>query len=156
MTSCQQFELYAAEADVPRGWEFSNADRLQGWLDGLRDEPFWCRFYPQVLRVEVGYVRGTRSVGAWIPADNAGRIEMAPGHRNELVVLHEIAHVLAAARYGSESHDPWFARVYLELVFFVMGYDTFDALHRAFEAGGIEHDPPRQEIEVGRAREMPA
>jgi putative metallohydrolase (TIGR04338 family) len=153
---CQQYELYASEGGVQHGREFETLDELQAWVDALRDEIWWERFYPQVLRVEVALAPRGGSVGAWFPREKAGQIEMGPHHRNELVVLHELAHVLADARYKSQAHCPWFARVYLELVYFVMGADAFNALHDAFHEHGIEHDPPRGDFEWGRHREVGA
>jgi putative metallohydrolase (TIGR04338 family) len=157
MSCCQQGEVYAAESGVPHGASFATVGQLQAWVDALRDEPWWHRFYPQVRKVEVHFLpRGKASVSAWFPDFNAGVIEMLPRHRNEQIVLHEMAHVLASARYGSQAHCPWFCRVYLELVYLVMGEETWSALRNAFQAGGVDFDPPQRAIELGRAREMPA
>lgn len=139
--SCQQFELYAAEAAIDGGGTIAPAD-LQRWVDELRDLPWWERNFPQVLRVETHVRRSNRdgSVGGWHPEDGCGQIEMAPVHLTPLYVLHEVAHVLAAARYGSHSHDPWFARTYLELVSVRLGSGMYEELYRAFERGHIDHD----------------
>jgi putative metallohydrolase (TIGR04338 family) len=140
--SCQQFELYASEVTVSAGREFETEEDMQAWVDSLRDTPLWEREYPQVLRVEVGFLdgRASGSVGRWFPSENAGRIEMHPTHHCELDVCHELAHVLASARYGSHAHDPWFADVYLRIVYVAMGPEAYSALHAAFERAGIDHD----------------
>lgn len=156
MTSCQQFQLYAAEHNVPHGMTFFHAPELQGWVDALRDEPWWERFYPNVLRVEAAFVRGPGSVGGWFPARGSGRIEMGPDHRCELYVCHELTHVLAAARYGSQAHCPWFSKVYLELTYLVMGSGAWSALRHAFVAAGIEFDPDTEPFDIGARREMHA
>jgi putative metallohydrolase (TIGR04338 family) len=75
---------------------------------------------------------------------------MEPAHRCELVLGHEVAHVLAAARYGSHAHDPWFACTYLELVWSMMGPDAYLALQRSFQDAGIEHHHDST-IPAGRA-----
>lgn len=62
------------------------------------------------------------------------------GHDNELIVLHEVAHVLCDARYGSQSHDPWFARIYLELVCTAMGSEAYVSLWSAFKQLGVDCD----------------
>jgi putative metallohydrolase (TIGR04338 family) len=94
-----------------------------------------------VERVEVGKARKNGgSVGAYEKDKNAGRIEMAPVHWNELFVLHELAHVLAKALYESKSHDPAFARTYLQLVFCVMGSTTYEALQSRFNQLGVVYD----------------
>lgn len=139
--NCQQFELYAAEERVPRGPFFEREEDAQAWLDGLRETPWWPALFGDVKRVDVFFRKGgDGSVGGWHPERAAGQMEMAPPHRCHLFMLHELTHVLAAARYGSRSHDPWFARTYLELVYRVMGSDAYTALHDEFDAAGIEHD----------------
>lgn len=156
--NCQQTELYAAERRVPVGRTFANAAEIQRFVDGLRETWWWQQWYPQILRVEAyGRPSGTRSsVGSWHPAKAAGKIEMLPVHFNELIVLHELAHVLAEARYGSKSHDPYFARTYLELVALVMGPDSYQQLYDAFNEAGIKHDADDYGERLGLARRMPA
>lgn len=137
--SCQQGELYAAENSVPIGRIFTDIIELQDYVDNLRDSDWWQRNFPQVRRIEA-YIRppGPSSVGSWHVHEAAGKIEMLPVHLNELTVLHEVCHVLAAARYGSHSHDPWFARTYLEAVYTYMGSDTYLALDTSFNSHGVE------------------
>ena len=137
---CQQFELYAAEGTVGSD-KIAPAD-LQRWVDDLRDLDYWQRNFPQVLRVECHVRRSNKdgSVGGWYEADGCGVIEMAPIHLTEMYVLHELAHVLAAARYGSQAHDPWFARTYLELVSARLGPDVYVPLYDRFTACDIDHD----------------
>lgn len=154
---CQQFQLYAAEDRVPRGRVFSTVEEIQAWVDGLRDTWWWPVFYPQVLRVEV-YRRDARkheSVGWYEAPKRAGAIELLPCHWNEREVLHELAHVLAAARANSRAHDPAFARIYLELVYHAMGSEAYYRLWDAFTRDGIQHtyeEPGR----LGLARQMAA
>lgn len=153
---CQQTELYAAEAAAPLGRTFASEEELQCWVDKLRDDPYWQRVYPTVKRVDC-FARkqgaaGGGSVG-WYDADKMGGvIEMAPVHMNQRVVLHELAHVLAEARYGSKSHDPWFARVYLELVAIFL-HEAYLPLYRSFTARGISFD--FEEERLGHARPLP-
>jgi len=139
--TCQQFQLYAAEANLPLGEVFDTLDELQAFVDGLRDLSVWRRQYADVMRVEC-HLRpsGSGSVGGWREESGCGIIEMLTPHRNELFVLHEVAHVLAAARYGSHAHDPWFARTYLELVYEAMGSEAYAALAKSFADHGIDHD----------------
>lgn len=139
----QQFDLYAAEREVNVGRTYDLV-QIQVLLDDLRETPWWTERFAKVRRVEAGPARlGGRdgSVGWFEEAMGAGRIELAPAHRNELSICHELAHVLAQAVHGSKSHDPYFARTYLELVYFVMGAAAFQALYHAFESHGIDHDP---------------
>ncbi len=140
---CQQTELYRAERSAPSGRQFHSVEEMQRYVDQLRESPYWRAYYPNVKRIEV-YARPANrneSVGWFEPEKEAGAVEMLPAHWTELVLLHEVAHVLAGARFGSQAHCPWFARVYLELVYHFHSAGV-DALHEAFESHGIEHDPP--------------
>jgi putative metallohydrolase (TIGR04338 family) len=140
--NCQQFQLYAAELYASEGRKFANIEEVQAYVDTLRDTPLWQRQYPQVHRVEVfGRPVSTKSsVGAWQPERGAGVIEMLDCHMSELYVMHELGHVLASARYGSRSHDPWFARTYMELVYQGMGSAAYASLRRAFVAAEIDFE----------------
>jgi putative metallohydrolase (TIGR04338 family) len=139
--SCQQFQLYAAEASIIRGASFRTKDECQQFVDELRDLDWWERNFPQVKRVEVFWrSRGSSSVGSWHEPESAGVIEMLPCHRNVREVLHEVTHVLCSARYGPCGHNPWFARTYLELVYSVMGSEAYAELAASFDRAGIDHD----------------
>lgn len=137
---CQQYALYESEGTVPRGRDL-DLDGVREFVDRLRDEDWFRERFPMVDYVEVGG-RGGRgdSVGGWFPDAGAGRIEMADGHLCELYVCHELAHVLAAARYGNGSHSPWFARIYATLVFLGMGSAAYAKLAAAFDRDGIDWD----------------
>lgn len=138
----QQFELYAAEGTVSRGRTFSSLEAAQAWVDALREQAWWWQRYPEVKRIEVGpAIAGGKcgSVGWWEPAQGAGRIEMAPAHLNELTLVHEMSHVFAAVK-GSKAHDPIFARTYLNLTYFILGSETYQALSAAFSAANIDSD----------------
>lgn len=148
--SCQQFELYASEATVPQGRGLA-AGELQAYVDELRESDWWRRNFPQVLYVEArAKSGGAASVGGWFEDKGAGAIDMLPCHMTELYVLHEISHVLAAARFGSHSHDPWFAQTYLQLVYTQMGSEAYGALVAAFDRGGIDYDTADQFVPAGR------
>jgi hypothetical protein len=143
---CQQDDLYRAEQGVPVGRSFETQPEMQKWVDDLHNrlwhnhEP-WGDEFPNVVRIEAYFKsRGSASLGGFKSDCNCGLVEMLPCHRNELILCHEIAHVLARARYGSCSHDPWFARTYLNLVYSAMGSETFYALWTKFKAAGIDID----------------
>jgi hypothetical protein len=139
---CQQFELYTAEAEGEHG-EWIPPSSLQAFVDSLRETAWWERNFPQIIRVETHVRREDYqggSVGYWKPHLGAGLVDMARCHLTELYICHEVAHVLADARYGSKSHDPWFARTYLELVYCTLGSDTYLALKAAFDRGGVDYD----------------
>jgi putative metallohydrolase (TIGR04338 family) len=138
-SECQQFQLYAAEGSGAE--DFITPGALQLYVDELRERPYWERNFPQVLRIEA-FVDGRRksSVGIWDSEKGCGLIDMAPEHLSEQLILHEVAHVLAEARYGSGSHDPWFARTYLELVYEVLGPDRYFDLAASFDAHNVDYN----------------
>ena len=142
---CQQDELYASEAAHGlRGRQFTSLDEIYEYVNALRDTWWWQRYYEGVLEVQVvGHQKGNSgSVGSWFPDKNVAVISMHEEHWCEQYVLHELAHPLAAYRYHSQAHCPWFARVYLELVANVMGSEAYVALHNGFDADQIAHDIP--------------
>lgn len=140
----QQARLYEAEGTVPHGRPFRTLEEVQSFVDDLRERPWWP---DSIARVEVGPAResGNCSVGWWEPEKFAGRVEMLKCHMYELAVLHELAHVIAAAVHRSNAHCPHFARTYLELVYWVMGSDTYLKLWDRFESHGIVHDPMKEQ-----------
>ena len=153
---CQQFELYAAEERVAdKGQRFANLTEMQEFVDNLRDTWWWQLWYANVRRVEVGAsLKPTESVGGWFASKNSGRIEMASQHHVMMFVLHELAHVLAAARFDSQAHDPQFGRVYTELVYLVMGEQAWLDLQVEFDRAGIEytHEPEEDGYELMRRK----
>lgn len=140
-TRVQQDEVYAAEGRVRRGMTFASSRDAQAYVDSLRETWWWERFFWQgPARIEVYWrSRGASSVGKWEPENDAGLIEMLPSHRNELIILHEIAHVLADAIHGSHAHDPYFARTYAVLVYCVLGSDAWLELEAGYKEHGVEY-----------------
>src|SRR6185312_1211805 len=108
---CQQDELYRSELAGVRGRTIAPAE-LQAFVDDLAQHPYWSHFDIEAVDTFVRTERQARagSVGAY--HDGVGHIEMAPCHLTEQFILHELAHVLTTARYGSNGHGPWFARTY--------------------------------------------
>lgn len=140
----QQQECYAAEASVDHGRRFASVVEVQQFVDGLREEPWWTAqgFHLAVLRIEVGAAgHGKKNSVGWFEKElGAGRIELTDVGLRMRTVLHEVAHVIACAKYSSKSHDPWWARTYLTLVSYVMGADAYLALQGAFDRHGVDYD----------------
>jgi putative metallohydrolase (TIGR04338 family) len=137
----QQDNVYVAERNVRIGHTFITAREAQAWLDGLRETWWWEKFYWNApSRTEVFWrSRGSASVGSYDKANDAGVLEMLPVHRNELIILHELSHVIASAMNGSKAHDPFFARTYLTLVYLVIGTDAYLELQHGFEEQGVDY-----------------
>lgn len=140
----QQQECYAAESDVSRGRVFDTVAEAQRFVDSLRDERWWTTqgYHLAVSRIEVGAAgKGKKNSVGWYEKDKgAGRIELTTHGLCMRVVLHEVAHVLASARHGSKSHDPWWAKTYLTLMSYVMGTDAYLTLQAGFNARGVDYD----------------
>jgi putative metallohydrolase (TIGR04338 family) len=140
-TRCQQDEIYAAENGVNHGMWFTKEADAQAWLDALRDRWWWSKFFWKApARTEVYWrARGSSSVGSYHKDEDAGLLEMLPPHRNELIMLHELSHVIADALNDSHAHDPFFARTYATLVYLVLGSDTWLQLQHAFDEHGVDY-----------------
>jgi hypothetical protein len=141
----QQDALYAAEREVHNGPVFPDVAAVQRWLDDLRETWWWEEWIGErVLRVEAGIGNPGKTaagVGAYYPDRLSGRLEFKPGAElNERRCVHELAHVIASAVCHSKSHDPWFARVYLELTYLIRGPIAYQELQRSFDRYGIDHD----------------
>jgi putative metallohydrolase (TIGR04338 family) len=140
----QQQECYAAERELRGGRAFMSVEEVQSFVDGLRDLPWWTAqgFHLAVARIEVGKSRSKKHAGVgWYDAEmGGGRIELTGVGLNMKTVLHEVAHVIASAKYGSKSHDPWWARTYLTLVSYVMGTESYLTLQSAFDGQGVDYD----------------
>lgn len=139
--SCQQGPLYRAEESVDWGDELT-LEQAQGFVDDMRDRyRRWHEDYPMLKRLEVHVVDGVGgSVGCFEPDKLAGLLQMASQHLRPVILCHEAAHVLAEARFKSRSHDPWFARIYLELVGSCIGPEKYMELYEAFKANDIDFD----------------
>lgn len=159
MARCTQQDLvYRAEAEVPAGRAFRSVGEIQAWVDDLRDTWWWQAWYPQVVRVEVVRRDGRRreSVGAWHPDRGAGLVELLHAHWNDRDVLHELAHVLAAARHRSSSHDPAFCRTLYELVHLAVSPGHAVRLRAAYVRHGVDLDWEDELRDRFGPRPMPA
>lgn len=139
----QQDEVYAAEERVRKGAHFGAQAEIQSWVDGIVAQDWWGDRFPEVTNIEVPTIArrpGEGSVGGWF-IDGGGVIEMARVHWCELYVLHEMAHVTADSDGGHHGHDPRFVRHYLELVYRVLGTETWLELRQSFLDYGVVIDP---------------
>jgi len=147
---CQQDSLYEAErriefpGDGAPAWGHKMLlAEAQDFVDRMRDRyRRWEGDFRHVLRVEVfEHPDGQGgSVGGFDAVKGAGVCDMMSDHMRPLILCHEVAHVLADARFGSQSHDPWMARIYLELVYACMGAEDYGRLQRSFDQHGVDYD----------------
>jgi hypothetical protein len=134
----QQDALYRSEDTVGRGRDLDMAG-ARALVDGLRDLAWWEENVPEIRYVEIVKLKGGKcSVGGWDPERGAAVIEMLPVHMNELTIVHELAHAVAHAQWGSTCHDPLFSRMFLQLTFLGLGSEKYAELYGAFERDGID------------------
>lgn len=146
MRRTQQFNLYDAERGVETGRQFKSQAEIELWVQDVTETEWWLERHPDVWRVECPTVKrstGEGSVGSYFEDTSSGVIEMHESHWNARCVLHELAHVCAAP-LGSTSHDPIFARVYLDLVREFISFPAYDELRRRFNEYSIEVQPERR------------
>jgi len=147
----QQQEVYASEVGIPRGRTFPSQAVIQQWVDSIVGTLWWQERFPDVFTIECPTVNRngtTGSVGA-LQDDGVGVIEMHPVHWNELIVLHEMSHVCADAE-GSTAHDPTFCRIYLELVYRMLGAEVWMQLRQSMLDHNVIIDPRDDDEEVPR------
>ena len=135
----QQLALYAAERRVvDKGRQIVD---VQAYVDQIVNQAWFGETYPMVPAIDVKLIpSGSGSVGGYDRAKRRGMMDMLPVHRVENYVLHELAHVLAEAKFESKSHDPFFARIYLELVFRLRGVNAWLDLKAEFDQDNICYD----------------
>lgn len=90
-------------------------------------------------------VKAGRAGSTW---SRGGRfwIKMAPNHRIEWIVLHELAHLIQHRVYPNglggmsvAGHGPEFCSIYLDLVRYCLGKAAHAALKAEFVAGKVKH-----------------
>lgn len=101
------------------------------------------RRYPdatrEVLVHDGGGKRNASAYGGW-------KISIPLWARSDLIVIHELAHIVAHRHYrGSSiaSHGWQFCAIYLDLVRFIMGREAHDALKASFKAHKVRFTQPR-------------
>lgn len=101
------------------------------------------RRYPDAAKTvhvhDGGGKRAASAYGTW-------KISLPLWARHELVVIHEMAHIVAHRHYGERNiagHGWQFCAVLLDLVRFIMGKETHDALKASFKANRVRFTKPR-------------
>ncbi len=79
-------------------------------------------------------------------AHGGDRISMPKWSRDTHIVLHEVAHVIASRVHGARNiagHGWQYAKVYIDLVHFMMGREAAEALKISFAHHGVRYKAPR-------------
>jgi putative metallohydrolase (TIGR04338 family) len=141
----QRKRLYAAEK-VLQGTtkRFANVGEMEAYvLRVSRYKVLQNRFGEHFLRnVAVKDGRGRSRAGGWA-GGWAGGITMPLWSREELIVLHELAHTITMRLCGSgvAGHGWQYANVYLQLVKTVLGQEKHDILKASFKKHKVRTSP---------------
>lgn len=137
----QQDKLYTAEREIVPGMDFLSVSHVQDWVNDLREVWWWEAWVPQVLKIEVDRAPKGQCSQAWFEEfKQVGTMLFDSDTPDFRTVVHELAHVLASARRYSTSHDPWHARILLELTCLLRGPEIYMELLGAFIKHGIDYD----------------
>ena len=138
---CQRRKVYAAERLVGRGYSLASVEAARELVQQITSSRWWKNQvarsnyldqsldydYPQEVKV-LGK-RGRTSTGNSMTSTI--RLSLSKG-LYEMVVLHELAHVVTPARYLGHGRE--FCRNYLKIVRHVRGQEMARSLRAAFRA----------------------
>jgi putative metallohydrolase (TIGR04338 family) len=141
MRDSQRSKVYKADdvlVNYPQQ-RFETVTQCKAYVDEVRKR--LTKVYPQLLTdITVGDGRGLRMArGGW------WGIKLPKWARAEWVILHELAHTIAARKYSInvKHNQPW-AEIYLDLVERVMGKEASKLLKDSFKAYRVKYKAPRQ------------
>jgi len=137
----QRGKVYKAERHVAEGRKFGTLVECQAYYDRIVHSRWWLRrAMPTQIFLRDG--RGTRMARAYSNWAG-GYINLPRWSRCEIVMLHELAHVLRCRRYGGANdidhrpHGAGFVRAFLDLVGRWMGAETAKALRESMLEHGV-------------------
>lgn len=136
----QRSRLYKAEDSLPERKQLLRRGSLkacQEFVDSITATRFWRTHMPHMP-----YVSVTPGVCHAIATLEHATIAMPPSLRSELIILHELAHLMSFHDAQISYHGPEFAWVYSDLVRRFMGGDVSRRLHAAFREYGVECERP--------------
>jgi putative metallohydrolase (TIGR04338 family) len=131
----QRRRVYDAEKNVELGRRISDIWDIQVYVNSITSMPEFRNRFPRWHHIEVKDGRGCRrALGS-----TDGWIKMPIWSRNEMIILHEMAHVVSAQ---FERHGPAYCGNYLWLIHRVMGEKVYFQLRASFLAHGVKFDDP--------------
>ena len=135
----QRKRVYDAETQAARVFTFCRHNDLRGvcrFLARVLTDPWFGAKWPWCTpeRLKVGDGRGRRSAGCCKRKDK-WVLKYPRWARFELVILHELCHVIAEP--VKPDHGPYFARCLLELTRRYIGEDAYTALRVAYREHGV-------------------
>jgi len=138
----QRGKVYKAEKHVPEGRKFKTLVECQAYYDRITRSRWWMSRAESVTIV-LRDGRGCSNARAWTSSFSGTFILLPRWSRCEIVMLHELAHVLRCRRYGGANdidhrpHGAGFVRAFLDLVGRWMGAETAKALRESMLEHGV-------------------
>lgn len=127
----QKSRVYAAQAGWPHVNTIGSIAETQAWVDAVTGAR-WFRSRWGERRIEVRFKAWGNATGY-----HGGHVCLPPWARNDIVVLHEIAHVLTPSRYAS--HGEEFCAHLVTLVDNHLGGEAGRRLRAAFKAHRVRY-----------------
>ncbi len=127
----QSQKLYSVERAITEAygyyekkWKLSYCVQ---YLDRIINDSWFQKKYPHIEYIDVGWDQTSKVAWSNYDLDNKtsskyGHVSLPIWGRNELVILHELAHICNKPR-GSP-HGPGFARIYLDLLKYYVGEEV--------------------------------
>lgn len=167
----QRQKVYDAERLVPWDRKFASIEECKAFVDKVTNSPYVVKHYGSERKIVVDDPRPclTHKVAHCGACVTTARVRKAPDvtvragrgshaspwngvtlgkhHYNELIVIHELVHVLVGSE-GGAWHNWRFCATYLDLVRHAIGKETHDELKAAFKAHRVKFTAPRAKREL--------
>jgi putative metallohydrolase (TIGR04338 family) len=139
----QRKRVYAAEQEVAARMrdKLPTIREMQRFVDSILKSRYMQTLFTPRMLAPITVLNGRRPHEA-TAMSFLSTIAMPHEMRTKLIVLHEMAHILAARYYGSdfiEGHGSEFATFFLDLVDHFLGAEDSLDLLAAFARNGVAH-----------------
>jgi putative metallohydrolase (TIGR04338 family) len=132
----QRNRVYTAERRVTLGKRISKVPDIQAYVNSIISMPEFRNHFPRCHFVDVKDGRGCRRAYG---SAYEGFIKMPVWSRHELIIIHEVAHVVSPL---DAHHGPVYCGNYLWLINLVMGKKVYLQLRESFLAHGVKFEDP--------------
>lgn len=131
-TDSQKQKLYDAENRLKCGWripykKFDTIKEVQCYVDKFLESAWVTRRWGPQEPIEVQ----SRTGNTCDASRYHNRIRLTHWGMNEIVVLHELCHIIHPSGYGV-SHGRYFARTFLEVIGHMLGVEAKKALRKEY------------------------
>ena len=135
----QKAKLYRAERDdISKGRTFKDICETKKFVAKVISSKWSQKHFLNYMSIVVKDGRGTR-----IARSYGDVINVPVWARNELIVLHELAHSLRIGSNSEHSSHGWlFCNTFLKLVKHFMGKETHDKLKQSFKKHKVRFNRP--------------